>query len=242
MLNIKSAGLGESMILSLRQDIFSSTSPLKLSEAIDETAKDKAGTFVAMIATEAEAVGKFVGDCISTPTVQAGTLLSVLGYMLYTEPLLGLVVLLIAVPQVFAVPMIQRRINTLVRERVRTVRRAGDLVVDNMQGDGASAGSLGSEIGKAFGVIYGVRLRVFKLKFGLKVLVSGLQSVGVFALLFVGGIMVLKGKTEIGIVVAFISGLDRVLDPWRELIAFVRSTSSAKVQFDLIEGSLGKKL
>jgi hypothetical protein len=39
-----------------------------------------------MIATEAEAVGKFVADCISTPTVQAGTLLSVLGYMLYTEP------------------------------------------------------------------------------------------------------------------------------------------------------------
>ena len=47
-----------------------------------------------MIATEAEAVGKFVGDCISTPTVQAGTLLSVLGYMLYTEPLLVLVVLI----------------------------------------------------------------------------------------------------------------------------------------------------
>jgi ABC-type bacteriocin/lantibiotic exporter with double-glycine peptidase domain len=171
----------------------------------------------------------------------AGTLLSVLGYMLYTEPLLGLVALLIAVPQIFAVPMIQRRIN-LVRERVRTVRRAGDLVVDNMQGDGASADSLGSEVRKAFETIYGVRLRVFKLKFGLKVLVSGLQSAGVFALLFVGGIMVLNGKTEIGIVVAFISGLDRVLDPWRELIAFVRSTSSAKVQFDLIEGSLGKKL
>lgn len=74
----------------------------------------------------------------------------------------------------------------------RTVRRAGDLVVDNMQGGGGSASSLGSEIGKAFETIYGVRLHVFKLKFGLKVLVSGLQSVGVFALLFVGGIMVLK--------------------------------------------------
>jgi ABC-type bacteriocin/lantibiotic exporter with double-glycine peptidase domain len=163
--------------------------------------------------------------------------------MLYTEPLLGLVVLFIAIPQVFAVPMIQRRINTLVRERVRTVRRAGDLVVRNMQGGGgSSASSLGSEIGKAFEAIYGVRLRVFKLKFGLKVLVSGLQTVGVFALLFVGGIMVLNGKTEIGIVVAFISGLDRVIDPWRELIAFVRSTSAAKVQFDLIEGTLGRKL
>jgi ABC-type multidrug transport system fused ATPase/permease subunit len=241
ILNIKSAGLGEFMIRSLRQDIFSS-SPLRSDETLGETTKDKAGTFVAMIATEAEAVGKFVGDCISTPTVQAGTLLSVLGYMLYTEPLLGLVVLFIAVPQVFIVPMIQRHINTLVRERVRTMRRAGDLIVENMQDTGGSAGSRGSQIGTAFETIYGVRLRVFKLKFGLKFLVSGLQSVGVFTLLFAGGIMVLNGKTEIGIVVAFISGLDRVLDPWRELIAFVRSTSAAKVQFDLIEGTLGRKL
>jgi len=37
--------------------------------------------------------------------VQAGTLLSVLSYMLYTEPLLGLVVLFIAVPQVLIVPL-----------------------------------------------------------------------------------------------------------------------------------------
>ena len=242
LLNIKSAGLGESMILSLRDDIYISSSPHGSDEVFNEEIKEKAGTFVAMIATEAEAVGKFVGDCISTPTVQAGTLLSVLGYMLYTEPLLGLVVLCIAVPQVFAVPMIQRRINTLVRERVRTLRHAGDLVVDTMQGGGGSANSLGSEIGRAFAGIYGVRLRVFKLKFELKFLVSALQSAGVFALLLVGGIMVLNGKTEIGIVVAFISGLDRVVDPWRELIAFVRSTSAAKVQFDLIEGTLGRKL
>jgi ABC-type bacteriocin/lantibiotic exporter with double-glycine peptidase domain len=54
--------------------------------------------------------------------------------------------------------------------------------------------------------------------------------------------MVLNGKTEIGIVVAFISGLDYVLDPWRELVAFVRSNSAAKVQFDLIERTLGSKL
>ena len=129
-----------------------------------------------------------------------------------------------------------------VRERVQTLRRAGDLIVDDLQGGGSSASRGGNGIGDAFEAIYGVRLRVFKLKFGLKLLVSALQSVGVFALLFAGGIMVLNGKTEIGIVVAFISGLDRVLDPWRELIAFVRSTSAARVQFDLIESTLGRKL
>ena len=118
---------------------------------------------------------------VSDPMAITGLSMAALAHMLYTEPLLGLVVLFIAVPQVVAVPIIQRRINSLVRERVVTVRRAGDLVVANMQGGGgSSASSLGSEIGKAFEAIYRVRLRVFKLKFGLKVLVSGLQSGGVF--------------------------------------------------------------
>ena len=240
--NIKSSGLGESMIRSLRDQIFDSSSPSRRNETVGETVIDKSGTVVTMISTEAEVVGKFVGDCISTPIVQAGTLLSVLSYMLYTEARLGLVVLFIAVPQVVIVPLIQRRINVQVRERVRTLRHAGDLVVDNIRGGGEASSSLKNQVGEAFETIFGVRLRVFRLKFGLKFLVSGLQSLGVFALLFAGGIMVLNGKTEIGIVVAFISGLDRVLDPWRELIAFVRSTSAARVQFDLIGRTLGRRL
>ena len=241
--NIKSAGLGESTIRSLREDVLqSSASSINPDEAAGETRKAKSGALVTTISSQAEAVGKFVGDCISTPIVQVGTLLSVLSYMLYTEPRLGVVVLLISVPQVLLVPMIQRRINVHVRERSRTLLRAGDLMVDAERGRGASVSSLGSEIGRAFETIYLARLHVFKLKFGLKFLVSALQSLAVFVLLFAGGIMVLNGKTEIGIVVAFISGLDRVLDPWREMIAFVRSTSAAKIQFDLIESTLGRKM
>jgi ABC-type bacteriocin/lantibiotic exporter with double-glycine peptidase domain len=175
--------------------------------------------------------------------VQAGALLSVLSYMLYTEPRLGVVVLFIAVPQLFVVPMIQRRLNVHVRERAHTLARAGDLMVDPSLSRGLPApGSLTSEISKAFETIYLARPHVYKLKFGLKFLISALQSMAVFVLLFAGGIMVLDGKTEIGIVVAFISGLDRVLEPWREMIAFVRSTSAAKIQFDLIERTLDRKL
>jgi ABC-type bacteriocin/lantibiotic exporter with double-glycine peptidase domain len=208
ILNIKSAGLGEAMILSLRSDISRRRAPIS-------QAKEEAGTFVAMIAAEADAVGKFVGDCISTPIVQVGTLLSVLGYMVYTEPLLGLVVLLIAIPQIFIVPISQRQINAYVKARTRTLRQAGDLIVASMQ-DTADplAVSPETQIGNTFETIYRVRLRVFKIKFGVKFLVGALQSAGVFALLLVGGIMVLRGQTEIGIVVAFITGLDRVLDPW----------------------------
>jgi ABC-type bacteriocin/lantibiotic exporter with double-glycine peptidase domain len=231
------------MIRSLREAVLRSVSPSINPEATpDETKRDKSGALVTTISSQAEAVGKFVGDCISTPIVQAGTLLSVLSYMLYTEPRLGVVVLLIAVPQLLVVPMTQRHLNVYVRERAHTLVRAGDLMVDPALRSGSSAGSLVSEIGKAFETIYLARLHVFKLKFGVKFLISALQSLAVFVLLFAGGVLVLNGKTEIGIVVAFISGLDRVLEPWREMIAFVRSTSAARVQYDLIESTLGKKL
>lgn len=242
IVNIKSAGLGEAMIRSLREEVLRSSSPSINLNATPDTRKSKSGALVTTISSQAETVGKFVGDCISTPIVQAGTLLSVLSYMLYTEPRLGVVVLFIAVPQLFLVPMIQRRLNVYVRERAHTLVRAGDLMVDPALQRGTSAGSLSSEISKAFETIYFARLHTFKLKFGLKFLISALQSMAVFVLLFAGGIMVLNGKTEIGIVVAFISGLDRVLEPWREMIAFVRSTSAAKIQFDLIEGTLGRRL
>ena len=243
IVNIRSAGLGEFMIRCLREEVLHSSSSSPNPDATpDYTTKHKLGALVTTISSQAETVGKFVGDCISTPIVQAGTLLSVLSYMLYTEPRLGVVVLLIAVPQLFVVPRIQRRINVHVRERSHTLVHAGDLMVEPALGDALSAGSPGSEIGKAFETIYRARLAVFKLKFGLKFLISALQSTAVFVLLFAGGIMVLNGKTEIGIVVAFISGLDRVLEPWREMIAFLRSTSAARVQFDLIESTLGKKL
>jgi ABC-type multidrug transport system fused ATPase/permease subunit len=241
--NLKSAGLGEFMIRSLRDEVMrSSWSHAGPAETPDVAGKDRSGTLVTTISSQAEAVGKFVGDCISTPIIQVGTLLSVLSYMLYTEPRLGVVVLFIAVPQVILVPITQRRINVQVKERAHTLLRAGDLIVEATRALGSSARSRGTEISDAFETIYLVRLHVFRLKFGLKFLVSAMQSLAVFVLLFVGGIMVLHGKTEIGIVVAFISGLDRILDPWREMIAFVRSTSSAKVQFDLIESTLDRKL
>jgi len=199
LVNIKSAGLGEYMIRSLREAVLrSSTTSSNPDATPDETRKDKSGALVTTISSQAEAVGKFVGDCISTPIVQAGTLLSVLGYMLYTEPSLGAVVLFIAVPQLFVVPINQRRLNVYVRERAHTLVRAGDLMVDPALRRGSSAGSLGNEITKAFETIYLARLHVFKLKFGLKFMISALQSMAVFVLLFAGGIMVLNGKTEIG--------------------------------------------
>jgi ABC-type multidrug transport system fused ATPase/permease subunit len=72
IVNIKSAGLGEFTIRSLRGEALRSASPpIKPDATPDGTRKDKSGALVTTISTQTEAVGKFVGDCISTPIVQA---------------------------------------------------------------------------------------------------------------------------------------------------------------------------
>src|SRR5262249_32829642 len=85
IVNIRSAGLGEFTIRSLREEVLRHSSSAANRDATPgETRKNGSGALVTTISSQAEAVGKFVGDCISTPIVQAGTLVSVLSYMLYT--------------------------------------------------------------------------------------------------------------------------------------------------------------
>ena len=90
LLNIKSARLGEFMIRSLREEALRTASQsVHPDPRPDETKRNKSGGLVTTMSSQAEVVGNFVGDCISTPIAQAGTLLSVLSYMLWTKPLRG---------------------------------------------------------------------------------------------------------------------------------------------------------
>ena len=54
-------------------------------------------------------------------------------------------------------------------------------------------------------------------------------------MLVVGGYLVLQGQTELGTIVAFLSGLDRINDPWNELVNFYREWSVTEVKYALIK-------
>lgn len=58
---------------------------------------------------------------------------------------------------------------------------------------------------------------------------------GVFAL---GGYLVIKGRTEIGTVVAFVSGLAKINDPWGAVVDWYQSLKVAQVKYGLIRASL----
>ena len=71
-------------------------------------------------------------------------------------------------------------------------------------------------------------------------LMNLLYSLGVIGILAVGSWFVLQGRTEVGTIVAFISGLSRMNAPWGDLIKWFRDLTNAGTKYRLIALELGK--
>src|SRR5471030_3390819 len=96
------------------------------------------GTHAAMVVSEAEPIGGFVGMAISEPLLQVGILASVIGYMTFIEPWALLLSVGFLLPQMLFVPLLQGAINRRAAERVTTLRGVGGDIVS--QGEPHEAG------------------------------------------------------------------------------------------------------
>jgi ABC-type bacteriocin/lantibiotic exporter with double-glycine peptidase domain len=63
----------------------------------------------------------------------------------------------------------------------------------------------------------------------------------VIGILAVGSWLVLQGRTEVGTIVAFISGLNRMNAPWRDLMNWFRDLTNAGTKYRLIAAELHKQ-
>ncbi|WP_299351019.1 ABC transporter transmembrane domain-containing protein [uncultured Shimia sp.] len=213
--------LGEDIIRFLRRYIFGAY--LRAGAKSEDT-----GQSAAMIAAEAEELGKFVGSAFSEPVVQLGTLISVIGFIASTQPKLGLIALLIILPQVVIVLYTQSRVNALVSARVKILRRATGHVT------GSDARALEEQVLQEFDEIYDTRRRVFHWKLSTKFLLSAINGAGTVAVLMLGSAMVLRDVTDVGTVVAAVMGLSRLQAPTAFLIAFYRQVSATRVKYELL--------
>lgn len=192
--------------------------------------QDEAGQAVSVIGQEVDKLGGFVGEGLSQPVTNLAMLLAVGGYMIVVEPQVALISLIFIVPQIVLVPLFQRHINRLIAARVRLMRALGD----NLTAVPADGGLDERELQAELDGIYDNRLRIFLLKFGLKAANNLLSALAPLSVLLIGGIMVIQGQTTVGVVVAFISGFDRLSAPLRELIAYYRVAAQANVQHRMI--------
>lgn len=196
-------------------------------KSIDNAEDENSGRVVSIVGAEVDKLGGFVGEGLSQSASNVALLLGVLTYMVVVEPSIALFAIGFMIPQIILTPLMQRYLNKLVERHVGYMREMGDEVSEmNEDTDPVELGILRK--------IFSNRLRFNMLKFLLKAALNLLNSFGPLAVLLYGGYLVMQGETQVGVIVAFISGFDRISGPVRELVGFYRVYAQANVQHDMI--------
>ena len=185
---------------------------------------------LSMVLSEIEPVGGFVGSAVSEPLLQGGILLAVFGYMLYLQPSLAALSFLVFAPQLVFVPLMQAAINRRVERRVLTMREVSDGIVREASPDGFHK--------RRIDRVFMLHMGMYKLKFSMNFLMNLSHHAGVAAALALGGWYVLEGRIELGTVVAFISGLAKLNDPWGDIVNWFRDMTVNRVRYRLLAAAL----
>ncbi|SDR63569.1 ABC transporter transmembrane region [Rhizobiales bacterium GAS113] len=223
-LNVYRNWVGENVVRDLRtsvdQKIRIDTSQRKAAET--------EGVEISLIVAESEPVGQFVGSAVAEPMLQGGILLSVLGYMVYLQPIIALVVLAVLSPQFVFVPLMQRAINKRATARIVILRGVSVAIVEH------PAAFCDRKQRQRFDTAFELNMGIYKLKFSMNFLMNFMRQLGICGILALGGWFVINGRTEIGTVVAFISGLAEINDPWGDLVAWFRDMRVVNAKYQLI--------
>ena len=223
--NLYQGRIGEGVIRQLRSRVLS----------VDRTQpndRSEHGRHISMITAETEQLGTFVAESIAFPLFQGGIALSVLGYMLVTQSLMAVVAIVFLVPPLIVVPIVQRRVNRRVAARTRLLRELSEHM--SKDGDTRPQGATRHPRGGYVDRIYVTRVGIYRLKYFLKFFVNLMNAMGPLGILLVGGWLVIRGDTQVGTIVAFLSGYERIADPSRSLLGFYSRLSRMRTQYKLL--------
>jgi ABC-type multidrug transport system fused ATPase/permease subunit len=224
-LNVYRGWVGERATRDLRQRIHGVAG----ASHATATSADARGIEVSMIVAEVEPVGAFAGACVSEPLLQGGVLLSASAYMIHLDPWMALTAAVLFVPQLVFVPILQGAIVRRSAARVQVLRGLGASIASD-DDDAKDAPADHARIERAFELDMGI----FKLKFSMNFLMNLCNHLQIVAALLLGGWFVLTEQFEIGGVVAFISAVARLNDPWGDLINYFRDLSVTNIKFRLL--------
>ena len=182
------------------------------------------GQAVSVIGAEVDKLGGFVGHGPSQACVDGAMLVGIVGYMAIVQPQIAALSLALLVPQMVLAPVMQRRINRLLEQRLELMRGLGDDI----------AAEATEPPDRRLSGIYENRMRFMFWKLAMKALLNLLNSLAPLSVLIWGGWLAIEGQTTVGVLVAFLAGFEKLSGPIRGLITFYRTAAQAEVQHNMI--------
>ena len=206
VINVYRGQLGERMLRRLRFDLYARILRFQLGRF----RRMSQGEIIPMVTAEVEPLGGFIGDSISLPAFQGGTLITILAFMFIQDPILGLAAISLYPIQGYVIPKLQRQVNLLGNERVRTVRTMSDKIGETVSGvlevhANDNARLMLARFAERLNRIYDIRFEIYKKKFFIKFLNNFLAQLTPFFFYSIGWYLVIRGELSIGAMVAVLA-------------------------------------
>jgi ABC-type multidrug transport system fused ATPase/permease subunit len=233
VVNVYRSWVGERATRDLRRRVHLLVS----STAAAASTTEAEGVQASMIVAEVEAIGGFTGGSVSEPLLQGGILCSVLAYMIHVDLWMAGTAFALFVPQLIFVPLMQGAMNRRTRARVRIIRLLSVSAVEGTRGDAARDRADDERIQR----IFELNMGIFRFKFTMNFLMNLSTQLQIIGALLVGGWAVYTDQLEVGGVVAFISGIGRITDPWGDLVNYFRDVNITQVKYRLVREAINQQ-
>lgn len=234
-INVYKGRLGERLLRRLRYQLYERI----LRFPIPHFRKVSQGEIIPMITAEVEPLGGFIGTAYADPLFQGGQLLIILAFIMVQDPILGAAAIALYPLQIYIVPKLQRKVNELGKERVRTVRLLSDHIGESVSGISElhAHDTIRLELSRfarRLGEIYWIRYDIYRRKFFIKFLNNFIDKLTPFFFFSIGGWLVIEGGLSFGALVAVLAAYKDLAAPWKEMLTWYQQKEDARIKYEQV--------
>ncbi|MEM6974013.1 MAG: ABC transporter transmembrane domain-containing protein [Pseudomonadota bacterium] len=194
---------------------------------------------------EAEQLGGFMGELYVTPAFQGGQLLVLVTFIFVQDVWLGLAAIALYPIQAVIVPVLQKKVIALNRERARTARALADrlgegiVTIPEMRLNGTTGWHL-AQVSGLLHTVTAIRRAIYERKFTIKWINNVLTQLTPFLFFSIGGTLVIQGDLDFGALVAVLAAYKDLTPPWKALLTYGQRWIDFSSRFRLLIDGLSQ--
>ncbi|MAC82053.1 MAG: ABC transporter ATP-binding protein [Rhodobacteraceae bacterium] len=197
------------------------------------------GELVSMIPSEAEPMGGLMGDAVAQPVFQAGQMLTIVAFLFMQSVWFGLAAIALIPLQAWLIPMLQRQINLLNKDRIVEIRHLSSEIGETAAGISDLRANGGWRFRSALltdrlGRIFEIRFKIYQKKFFMKFLNNLITQLTPFFFYLVGGYLAINGQISVGALVAGLAAYKDIAAPWKELLDYYNQVQDMSLRWTIV--------
>ncbi|UWR45293.1 cyclic nucleotide-binding domain-containing protein [Phaeobacter inhibens] len=204
------------------------------------------GELVSMITSESEPMGGLMGDAVAQPVFQAGQMLTIVAFLFMQSVWFGLASVALIPLQAWLIPMLQRQINLLNKDRIQEVRAFSAEIGETAAGIGDLRINGGrryrlAQISARLGRLFDIRRRIYTKKYFMKFLNNMIGHLTPFVFYSAGGVLAIRGDITVGALVAALAAYKDLSAPWRELLTYYNQVQDMSLRWSIMTDRFAPK-